>query len=165
MRESLKVSRTDDSEKQTSGCTFIRISATATEQLSIIVSCSAKLAWSTACSVPRTNIESTNTGSSRSPGASGGSGGDGGRLGGSAGGAVGGSTGGGEGSGGDGGGGDGGGGVGGGDGGGGEGASRVTWTSTSMTNGAAGGSSMVTPNTLLIASRAFVCKATAADPT
>eukprot|EP00964_Phaeocystis_antarctica_P073079 scaffold44814_cov58-Phaeocystis_antarctica.AAC.1 len=59
----------------------------------------------------------------------------------------------------------GGGGVGGGDGGGGEGASRVTWTWTSMTDGAAGRSSMVTPNTLLIASRAFVCKTTAADST
>eukprot|EP00964_Phaeocystis_antarctica_P061174 scaffold36524_cov50-Phaeocystis_antarctica.AAC.1 len=55
--------------------------------------------------------------------------------------------------------------VGGGDGGGGEGASRMTWTRTSVTNGAAGGSSMVTPNTMLIASRTFVCKATAADLT
>eukprot|EP00964_Phaeocystis_antarctica_P107851 scaffold72519_cov51-Phaeocystis_antarctica.AAC.1 len=34
-----------------------------------------------------------------------------------------------------------------------------------MTNGAAGGSSMVTPNTLLIASRALFCKTTAADST
>ena len=51
------------------------------------------------------------------------------------------------------------------DGGGGEGANRVTWTWTSMTNGMAGGSSMVTPKTLLIASRAFAWKATAADPT
>ena len=64
--------------------------------------------------------------------------------------------------------GDGGDGLGGGgegDGGDGEGASRVTWTSTSMTDGAAGGSSMVTPNTLLISSRALVCKITAADST
>eukprot|EP00964_Phaeocystis_antarctica_P142671 scaffold107992_cov45-Phaeocystis_antarctica.AAC.1 len=51
------------------------------------------------------------------------------------------------------------------EGGGGEGASRVTWKPTSMTNGTAGGSSMVTPSTLLIASRDFVCKATAADST
>ena len=51
------------------------------------------------------------------------------------------------------------------DGGGGEGVNRVTWTRTSMTNGMAGVSSMVTPKTLLIASRAFVCKATAANPT
>ena len=58
-----------------------------------------------------------------------------------------------------------GGGAGGGDGGGGEGASRVTWTWTSMTDGVAGSSSMVTPNTLLIASRAFARKATAADST
>eukprot|EP00964_Phaeocystis_antarctica_P046356 scaffold26774_cov72-Phaeocystis_antarctica.AAC.1 len=43
--------------------------------------------------------------------------------------------------------------VGGGDGGGGEGANRVTTTSTSTTDGAADGSSMMTPNTLLIASR------------
>eukprot|EP00964_Phaeocystis_antarctica_P164096 scaffold141528_cov96-Phaeocystis_antarctica.AAC.1 len=35
----------------------------------------------------------------------------------------------------------------------------------STTDGAAGGSSMMTPNTLLIASRVFVCKATAADST
>ena len=41
----------------------------------------------------------------------------------------------------------------------------MTWTLTSMTDGTAGGSSMVTPNTLLIASRDFVCKATAADLT
>eukprot|EP00964_Phaeocystis_antarctica_P085799 scaffold54261_cov60-Phaeocystis_antarctica.AAC.2 len=34
-----------------------------------------------------------------------------------------------------------------------------------MTDGAAGRSSMVTPSTLLIASRAFVCKTTAADST
>eukprot|EP00964_Phaeocystis_antarctica_P032300 scaffold18286_cov49-Phaeocystis_antarctica.AAC.1 len=34
-----------------------------------------------------------------------------------------------------------------------------------MTDGAAGGSSMVTPNALLIASRAFVCKTNAADST
>eukprot|EP00964_Phaeocystis_antarctica_P028363 scaffold15995_cov66-Phaeocystis_antarctica.AAC.1 len=34
-----------------------------------------------------------------------------------------------------------------------------------MTDGVAGGSSMVTPNTLLIASRGFVCKAIAADST
>eukprot|EP00964_Phaeocystis_antarctica_P160472 scaffold132097_cov54-Phaeocystis_antarctica.AAC.1 len=34
-----------------------------------------------------------------------------------------------------------------------------------MTNGVTGGSSMVTPNTLLIASRAFVCSALAADST
>ena len=52
-----------------------------------------------------------------------------------------------------------------GDGGGGQGADRVTWTWTSMTSGVAGGSSMVIPNTLLIASRAFVCKTTAADLT
>eukprot|EP00964_Phaeocystis_antarctica_P153792 scaffold122199_cov33-Phaeocystis_antarctica.AAC.1 len=39
----------------------------------------------------------------------------------------------------------------------------MTWTWTSVTDGVAGGSSMVTPNTMLIASRAFVCKATAAD--
>ena len=54
---------------------------------------------------------------------------------------------------------------GGGDGGGGDGASRMNWTWTSVTDGAAGASSMVTPNTLLIASRGFVCKATAADST
>ena len=47
----------------------------------------------------------------------------------------------------------------------GDGGGGVTWTWTSMTIGVAGGSSMVIPNTLLIASRAFVCKATAADPT
>ena len=42
----------------------------------------------------------------------------------------------------------------------------MTWTNmTSMTDGVAGGSSMVTPNTLLIASRAFVCKVLAADST
>eukprot|EP00964_Phaeocystis_antarctica_P033967 scaffold19292_cov49-Phaeocystis_antarctica.AAC.1 len=34
-----------------------------------------------------------------------------------------------------------------------------------MADGVAGGSSMVIPNTLLIASRAFVCKITAADST
>eukprot|EP00964_Phaeocystis_antarctica_P111654 scaffold75980_cov56-Phaeocystis_antarctica.AAC.5 len=34
-----------------------------------------------------------------------------------------------------------------------------------MTDGAAGGSSMVTPNTRLITSRAFVCKTNAADST
>eukprot|EP00964_Phaeocystis_antarctica_P006936 scaffold3749_cov45-Phaeocystis_antarctica.AAC.1 len=55
--------------------------------------------------------------------------------------------------------------AGGGDGGGGEGASRVTWTWTSMTDGMAGSSSMVTPNTLLITPRAFARKATAADRT
>eukprot|EP00964_Phaeocystis_antarctica_P123606 scaffold87289_cov60-Phaeocystis_antarctica.AAC.2 len=54
---------------------------------------------------------------------------------------------------------------GGGDGGGGDGASRMTWAWTSVTDGVAGASSMVTPNTLLIASRGFVCKATAADST
>ena len=58
-----------------------------------------------------------------------------------------------------------GGGVGGGDGGSGEGASRVTWTWTSMTNGAAGGSSIMIFNMLLIASSVFVCKPTAADST
>eukprot|EP00964_Phaeocystis_antarctica_P103106 scaffold68404_cov63-Phaeocystis_antarctica.AAC.1 len=52
-----------------------------------------------------------------------------------------------------------------GDGVGGEGASRVTWTWTSMTLGAAGASSIVMPNTLLIASSSFVCKTTAADST
>ena len=80
MRVNLKVARTDDSERQTSGsgCTFMRISAAATVQLSAIASRSAKLAWSTACSAPRTNIDNTTTGNSRSPGASGGSGGDGG---------------------------------------------------------------------------------------
>jgi len=41
----------------------------------------------------------------------------------------------------------------------------MTWTWTLVTDGAAGASSMVTPNTLLIASRGFVCKATAADST
>ena len=41
----------------------------------------------------------------------------------------------------------------------------MTGTWTSVTDGAAGASSMVTPNTLLIASRGFVCKATAADST
>ena len=41
----------------------------------------------------------------------------------------------------------------------------MTWTWTSRTNGAASGSSMVTPNTLLIASRVFNCKATEADST
>ena len=41
----------------------------------------------------------------------------------------------------------------------------MNWTWTSVTDGAAGASSMVTPNTLLIASRGFVCKATAADST
>ena len=54
---------------------------------------------------------------------------------------------------------------GGGEGGGGDGASRMTGTWTSVTDGAAGASSMATPNTLLIASRGFVCKATAADST
>eukprot|EP00964_Phaeocystis_antarctica_P162411 scaffold136661_cov99-Phaeocystis_antarctica.AAC.1 len=58
-----------------------------------------------------------------------------------------------------------GGGVGGGRGGGGEGASRVTLVWTSMTDKTAGGSSMVTPNTLLIAWREFVFKALAADST
>ena len=52
---------------------------------------------------------------------------------------------------------------GGGDGGGGEGASRMNSTCTLVTDGAAGASSMVTPNALLIASRGLVCKATAAD--
>eukprot|EP00964_Phaeocystis_antarctica_P083945 scaffold52866_cov71-Phaeocystis_antarctica.AAC.1 len=52
-----------------------------------------------------------------------------------------------------------------GDGGGGEGASRVTWTWMSMTDGAAGASSMVMPNALPITPRGFVCKATAADST
>ena len=59
-------------------------------------------------------------------------------------------------------------GLGGGDGGsrgGGEGAGRMTWTWTSTTDGAAGASSMVIPNTLLIVPRGFVCKATAADST
>eukprot|EP00964_Phaeocystis_antarctica_P157124 scaffold127174_cov57-Phaeocystis_antarctica.AAC.1 len=46
-----------------------------------------------------------------------------------------------------------------------EGTSCVTWTWTSMTDGVAGCSSMVIPNTLLITSRAFVCKALAADST
>ena len=41
----------------------------------------------------------------------------------------------------------------------------MTWTWTSVTEGAAGASSMVTPSTLLIASRGFVCKATAAAST
>ena len=41
----------------------------------------------------------------------------------------------------------------------------MTWTWTSMTDGAAGASSIVTPNALPITSRGFVCKATAADST
>ena len=49
--------------------------------------------------------------------------------------------------------------------GGGEGASRVTWTGTATADGGAGTSSMVIPNTLLIASRGFACKAIAADST
>ena len=54
---------------------------------------------------------------------------------------------------------------GGGDGGGGEGASRMTWTWASITDGVPGASSMVMPNTLLIALMGFVCKANAADST
>ena len=44
MRVNLRVARTDDSERQTSGrgCTFMRISAAATVQLSAIASRSAK---------------------------------------------------------------------------------------------------------------------------
>ena len=41
----------------------------------------------------------------------------------------------------------------------------MTWTWTPMTDGAAGASTMVTPNTVLITSRGFVCNATAADST
>ena len=52
-----------------------------------------------------------------------------------------------------------------GDGGGGVGASRITWNWTATTDGAAGNSSMVIPNTLLIALRGFARKATAADST
>ena len=63
--------------------------------------------------------------------------------------------------------GDGGGGLGDGsegDGGSSDGASRMTSTWTSTTDGGAGSSSMVTPSTLPIASRGFVCKFTAFDP-
>ena len=49
--------------------------------------------------------------------------------------------------------------------GGGEGASRVTWTWTATADGGSGASSMVIPNTRLIASRGFACQATAADST
>ena len=56
-------------------------------------------------------------------------------------------------------------GKGGGDAGGGKGASRVTWTATLLTEGAAGGSRIVTPNALLIASRGFVCISIAASST
>ena len=45
------------------------------------------------------------------------------------------------------------------------GASRITWNWTATTDGAAGNSSMVIPNTLLIALRGFARKATAADST
>ena len=55
--------------------------------------------------------------------------------------------------------------AGGGDGGGGDGARRRTETWTSATEGAAGASSMVTPNALLILARGLVCKATAAVST